>query len=231
MILRLRDKYGRFLVLLVALVAYLLVYPFLEDSESRVILLVLTLGIPVAGVYAVSAGRRNLIIASILALPLVADYLTNAEWPLALSAGFPMLLYVFVLGTVLKQVLSSKQITLDTLFGSAAGYLLMGLTWATAYNWLERASPGSFTINPANDLGAAGVQWFDAIHFSYVTLTTLGYGEITPVGSLARSLSFLEAAAGVFYMAFLVARLVSGYMTKEELEAYGAEAQGLRRRG
>ena len=107
----------------------------------------------------------------------------------------------------------------SALFGSAAGYLLMGLTWATAYSWIERSNPGSFVINPANDLGATGMQWFDSIHFSFVTLTTLGYGEITPVSSLARSLSFLEAAAGVLYVAFFVARLVSGYMTKEELEA------------
>lgn len=220
MILRLRDKYGRFLVLLVALVAYLLVYPLLEDSDSRLILLVLTLGIPIAGVYAVSASRRDLIIASVLALPLVVDYLTpSVEWPLVLSLGTALLLYCFVLARVLGGVLGSKQVTLDTLFGAAAGYLLMGLTWATAYSWIERSTPGSFTINPANDLGAAGVQWFDAIHFSYVTLTTLGYGEITPVSSLARSLSVLEAAAGVLYIAFLVARIVSAYMTKEEMEA------------
>jgi hypothetical protein len=220
MILRLRDKYGRFLVLLVALVAYLVLYPLLEHKDNRVILLVLTLGIPVAGVYAVSARRRDLIIATVLALPLVADYLTpNVQWPLVLSIGFPLLLYVFVLVTVLGAVLGSKQVTLDTLFGAAAGYLLMGLTWATAYSWIERSSPGSFVINSANDLGEMGLQWFDAIHFSYVTLTTLGYGEITPLSSLARSLSFLEAAAGVLYIAFLVARLLSAYMTKEELEA------------
>lgn len=222
MILRLRDKYGRFLVLLVALVAYLLVYPLLENSDNKLILLVLTLGIPIAGVYAVSASRRDLIIASVLALPLVADHLTRGvEWPLVLSMGFPLLLYVFVLVTVLKAVLGSRQVNLDTLFGAAAGYLLMGLAWATAFFWVERSSPGSFVINPANDLGASGVQWFDAIHFSYVTLTTLGYGEITPVSSLARSLSFLEAGAGVLYIAFLVARIVSAYMTKEELEATG----------
>jgi hypothetical protein len=222
MILRLRDKYGRFLVLLVALVAYLLVYPLLENSDSRLVLLVLTLGIPIAGVYAVSANRRDLVIALVLALPLVADYLTpNIEWPLVLSLGFPLLLYIFVLVRVLDAVIESKHVTLDTLFGAAAGYLLMGLAWATAFSWVERSSPGSFTINAANDVGSAGVQWFDAIHFSYVTLTTLGYGEITPVSSLARSLSFLEAAAGVLYIAFLVARIVSGYMTKEELEATG----------
>jgi len=221
MILRLRDKYGRFLVLLVALVAYLLVYPLLEDSDNKLILLVLTLGIPIAGVYAVSANRRDLVIAVVLALPLVADSLTPGVWPLVLSMGFPLLLYVFVLVTVLKAVLGSRQVNLDTLFGAAAGYLLMGLAWATAYSWIERAQAGSFVINPANDLGASGVQWFDAIHFSYVTLTTLGYGEITPVSSLARSLSFLEAGAGVLYIAFLVARIVSAYMTKEELEATG----------
>lgn len=219
MILRLRDNYGRFLVLFVALVAYLLAYPLLEDSDSRIILLVLTLGIPVAGVYAVSASKRDLVIASVLALPLLADYLTPGQWPLVLSMGFPLLLYVFVLVKVLGAVLGSKHVTLDTLFGAAAGYLLMGLTWATAFSWVERANPGSFTINPANDLGATGVQWFDAIHFSFVTLTTLGYGEITPVSSFARSLSVLEATAGVLYIAFLVARLMSAFLTKEELEA------------
>ena len=222
MILRIRDRYGRFLSLLVAIVGYLLVYPLLVDSQSSVVLLVLTLGIPVAGVYAVSASRRDLVIASVLALPLVADYMTpGTDWPLVLSMGFPLLLYLFVLATVVGHVLSSRQVTLDTLFGAAAGYLLMGLAWATAYSWIERSSPGSFVINPANDVGSTGIQWFDAVHFSYVTLTTLGYGEITPVSAFARSLSFLEAIAGVLYIAFLVARLVSGYITEDELAMRG----------
>lgn len=221
MILRLRDKYGRFLVLLVALILYLVLYPLLEGSDSRFVVILLTLGIPVAGVYAVSGERRDFIIAAILALPLVADYIMpGVPWPLALSVGFPLLLYTFVLSIVLREVLGSEQVTLDTLFGAAAGYLLIGFVWATAYSWIEWARPGSFYVNPPNDMGGIGMQWFDAIHFSYVTLTTLGYGEITPVSSLARSLSFLEAAAGVLYIAFLVARIVSGYMTKdEELEA------------
>lgn len=219
MILRLRDKYGRFLVLLVALVLYLILYPLFEGSDSKLVLLVLTLGIPAAGVFAVSGDRRDFIIAAILGLPVLLDYLTpGVQWPLVLSMGFPLLLYVFVLAVVLREVLGSKQVDLDTLFGAAAGYLLIGFVWAIAYSWIERSMPGSFFINPANDMGEAGVQWFDAIHFSYVTLTTLGYGEITPVGSLARSLSFLEAATGVLYIAFLVARIVSSYISKEELE-------------
>lgn len=220
MILRLRDKYGRFLVLLAALVLYLVLYPFVDASDSRLVLILLTMAVPVAGVYAVSGDRRDFIIATILALPILADYLTpSIQWPLFLSLGFPLLLYIFVFKTVVREIVKSKRVDLDTLFGAAAGYLLMGLTWATAFSWVERANPGSFTINPANDLGATGVQWFDAIHFSFVTLTTLGYGEITPVSSFARALSVLEATAGVLYIAFLVARLMSAFLTKEELEA------------
>ena len=222
MILRIRDRYGRFLTLLVAIVGYLLVYPLLEGSASDPMLAVLTLSIPVAGVYAVSASRRDLAIATVLALPLIADYLTpGTPWPLGLSLGFPLLLYMFVLLTVVRQVLSSKQVTLDTLFGAAAGYFLIGLVWATAYTWIELSSPGSFAMNPVNDPAATGFNWFESIHFSYVTLTTLGYGEITPVSPFARSLSFLEAATGVLYVAVLVARLVSGYMSKDELAARG----------
>lgn len=219
MILKIRDRYGRFLTLLVAIVAYLILFPLLEESESYIVALALTLLIPIAGVYAVSDKRRNLIIATVLAIPVVIDFLIpNLEWPLLLTYGALVALYGFVLLTVLSEVLGSKTVTLDTLFGAAAAYLLIGLTWASVFAYLERSGPGAFTVNPANDVGATGMQWFDFVHFSYVTLTTLGYGEITPVTSIARSLSFLEAAAGVLFLAFLVAHLVSAHRPNEEGE-------------
>jgi hypothetical protein len=213
MILKLRDRYGRFLTLLVAIVAYLVLFPLLQESSNDLIAAALTLMIPIAGVYAVSAERRTLVIASILAIPVVLELVTPNEWPPLFTYGSLVALYGFVLLRVLREVLSSVEVSLDTLFGAAAAYLLMGLAWASMFMYLERSRPVSFVINAANDVGPAGLQWFEMIHYSYVTLTTLGYGEITPVSSIARSLSFLEAATGVLYLAFLVARLVSAHMS------------------
>ena len=68
--------------------------------------------------------------------------------------------------------------------------------------------PGAFTINPANDIYWR-VTWWDLLYFSFTTLTSTGYGEITPVTSHARSLVMLEQITGVMYVALLVARLAN----------------------
>ena len=216
--MKIRGRYGRFLLLLVAIVVYLLLYPLMQDMHT-LLRVALTILIPIAGVYAVSSSSRNLVIASILALPVVADYATpQSPWPPLITYGALAALYGFILVTVLREVVSSKRVTLDTLYGAAAAYLLIGLTWAAFYTYLERARPGSFTVPPTSDVDAAGRVWFDMVHFSYVSLTTVGYGDITPATYFARSLSFLEAATGVLFLAFLVARLVAAHLqagTKE----------------
>ncbi len=207
-----RATASRFLLLLIAIVAYLLLYPLLQSAHALLRVL-LTLSIPVAGIYAVSNNARSLVIASILAFVVVLDYATpQYPWPPIITYGALVALYSFILVTVLREVLRSKSVSLDTLYGAAAAYLLMGLTWAAMYTYLERARPGSFTITPASDVGVAERVWFDMVHFSYVSLTTVGYGDIAPASHLARSLSFLEAATGVLFLAFLVARLVAAHL-------------------
>lgn len=115
--------------------------------------------------------------------------------------------YVFTLIHVLAYVLRGVEITRDKLYGAISVYLLVGLAWAAAYALLQAVAPGSFTS--ASDKP-------DLIFFSFVTLTTLGYGDITPVTGPARSLALLEAVTGVLYLAVLVARLVSAYRPSAE---------------
>jgi hypothetical protein len=101
---------------------------------------------------------------------------------------------------------AGRGITADRLRGAACAYLLMGLAWALAYRLIERFIPGSFAGLAA--IEADGMETPQMVYYSFVTLTTLGYGDITPVRPLAETLSFLEAFVGQFYLTVLVAFLV-----------------------
>jgi hypothetical protein len=122
--------------------------------------------------------------------------------PWVQGTGFVSLL-LFEL-VVLGQTLRAGPITFHRIQGAVAAYLLLGIIWAYAYALLEHLRPGAFS----GPLSAAdGARAF--FYFSFVTLTTTGYGDILPLHPAARSLAMLEAVTGPLYLAILVARLVS----------------------
>jgi hypothetical protein len=104
---------------------------------------------------------------------------------------------------ILIHLFQEKEITVDVFSGAICVYFLLGFMWAFAYTLLEVMSPGSFQTSQG--LGA-GLSEF--VYYSFVTMTTLGYGDITPISSPARSLSLLEAIIGQLYLAVMIARLV-----------------------
>lgn len=114
---------------------------------------------------------------------------------------------------IISHILGHEEVVSDTLFGAACVYLLLGLVWMVAYTLLERVHPGSFHFNSVD--AASGVPAvFDFLYYSFVTLTTLGYGDVTPLTPRARSLAVLEAIVGVLFVAVLIARLVGLYGQK-----------------
>jgi hypothetical protein len=102
---------------------------------------------------------------------------------------------------VLAKVLRHGTITSQRIQGAVAVYLLFGLIWANAYEWTESVHPNAFTGAVAN-----GSSW---TYYSFVTLTTMGYGDVTPRHPLARSLATAEALTGQLYIAILISRLVA----------------------
>jgi hypothetical protein len=110
---------------------------------------------------------------------------------------------------------------LDLIYATICVYLLIGVAWAYVYSVLENIFPGSFNFplnllqaNPSLNEGRKHLTLL--FYYSFVTLTTLGYGDITPVTPPAQSLSTLEAIMGQFYIAILVARLVGIYASKNK---------------
>jgi hypothetical protein len=118
--------------------------------------------------------------------------------------------YLFTIGHVLRYVLAPGQVTTDKIHGAIAAYILTGLLWATLYIFLDHLQPGSFTDSAAGN-STNQLPPEDLLYFSFVTLTTTGYGDVAPVTAHARSLAILEQLAGTFYIAILIARLTGLY--------------------
>jgi hypothetical protein len=116
-----------------------------------------------------------------------------------------LIFYVWAIWLAGKQVLYSTVVDFNRIIGAICIYLLMGVIWAMMYLFIAQFLPGSFN-------GIDQQLWYDnfsdVAYYSFVTLTTLGYGDITPVAPIARFLVYMEAVVGVFYMAILVASLV-----------------------
>jgi len=120
-------------------------------------------------------------------------------WPHLLTiASLLMLLYI-----LLSQVFAPGPVTAMRLQGAIAAYLLFGIAWAHAYAIVGSAIPGSFTI-PERQLHLPS-EWF---YFSFVTLTTVGFGDIVPLHRVARALTVGEVLTGQLYLAVLIGRLV-----------------------
>ncbi len=125
-------------------------------------------------------------------------------------------LFVFlILATfnAMRQVAVGNDINPNRIVGAICIYLLLGVMWSIAYSVLEYLQPGSFKGLTELAMPAWNPDW---IYFSFVTITTLGYGDITPLTQTARSLSFAEAIVGQFYIAVLVAGLVSAYISAKQ---------------
>jgi hypothetical protein len=177
--------------------------PFLFDLLFSLLLL--------SGVAAVSPRRafRIAVIAVVCVALLVrwAMYMWPASslgiWEAALSVVALSILTALVL----TQVFQEGPVTGYRIQGAIAAYLLLGLIWTSAYELLYRAVPGVFRFAEVQ-AGPARLM-HGLAYFSFVTLTTVGYGDITPVHPMARSLAMAEALVGQLYPAILIGRLVS----------------------
>jgi len=113
-----------------------------------------------------------------------------------------------------NQIVHDREISANRVIGTMSLYLLLGLMWAVAYAILEMLTPGAFSglVEPLSQGWSS--EW---LYFSFVTMTTLGYGDITPITAIARTLAYMQAIFGQFYIAIVVAGLVSAYITEQRL--------------
>ncbi len=223
---------GKFFLLLVALLLIFVIYPLFDNNIAQLIHLnILITIILLVGIYAVSKNRRYFFLALSLALPILfAGYMSHFfvhGTLILIGLSFGVIFFSFTATTILGAILSSEDVTRDTIFGSICVYLLFGVIWALLYSITEVVLPGSFAIGPFSNLhygepfipkGFTPVDFSHFVYYSFVTLTTLGYGDIVAVTNPARTLSMLEAIVGQLYLVVLVTRLVGMHIAQRGTE-------------
>lgn len=141
---------GRTTLLLTVLVLFLVLFPYLTGRVGRIFLSLLYIGIPVAGIHAVSGTRRHATIAFVLGLPAIAAalqiFFEPAAVPRPLAPISSAVFYAYATVTILMTVMRSRKVTVDTIYGVISVYLLIGFTWMSLYAMLEQFAPGSFSV-------------------------------------------------------------------------------------
>jgi hypothetical protein len=212
-----RLKFHRFsaVELLIALGLLFVSFPFVEEIKGGEVIVAILLSLVLLSAVVAVADRKGVfLIALLLASPAI-----GSRWfyhfrpdlvppPVFLAAE--LVLIAFVVVNLLRFVLRAPSVNAEVLCASISAYLMLGLMWTVAYWLMDRLTPGgAFAFN--TNAGQQSMNGFNAFYFSFITLSTVGYGDITPVSRIARWLAATEAITGLLYVAVLIARLVSLY--------------------
>jgi voltage-gated potassium channel len=123
--------------------------------------------------------------------------------------------FAFALYGILRGIFA-RQVSGDAIFAAVCGYILLGIIWTLLYSAVDTASPGSFRLPATATSEATSVRPDRGTlsYYSFITLATVGYGDVAPTTPLARTLAWIEAITGQFYLAILVAGLVGFKVTQ-----------------
>lgn len=221
-LIRRSSNLGRFGSMLVVLVVLMVVSSVTRHKgEGLELLSLIFSALLAAGVYSVS-GRPAFVYCAIgLALPaLTFEWFSNyytTTWTVVVNLTLMGLFVAFVASVILYEILDEEGVSLDTIFGGIVVYLLLGVGWAFGYAIIMHLNPGSFPLE------GQGLQTLresfeflpqELIYFSFVTMTTLGYGDMSPTNPIARTFAILQAVTGQLYVAIFIARLVALHITQ-----------------
>lgn len=205
--------------LLYSLLIILLAFPVLQDFAY----LGLIAGVVLAGalfvaVRAIANRRWHVVVSGFLGTAAIIGYfgdLLGFGTPFELGGQIGFGLFFLFVGIIIMTniMLHIRQVTSELIYGSINVYLLVALAFAFAHAAIEFIQPGSISGLESLSMGDGHIMPF--IYYSFVTITTLGYGDISPVTGPAASLAYVEAVFGQLYIAIMIARLMGLYVANE----------------
>jgi hypothetical protein len=197
--------------LLVVLLLLIVVSPSIPEGNSGVLFELVFDSILIAGVYSVGPGRHRW---PFLLLTVVT---LAVRWGELLSGGpqldvgallITMLWLIYAVSIIIGHLFQRRDVTVDALLGAVVTYLLAAVAFTFAFEIVELLQPGSFSGIPDQARSHRAELGSSMLYFSFVCITTMGYGDIVPVSGIARPLAVLEGVFGQLYLAVMIARLV-----------------------
>ena len=192
--------------------ALLIAFPLLEDIARPLILIIPVAAVFLAGVVVADGGRahvrRGVAIAAVQLGFTILSLITRGAGMLYLASVTcallsTVILILFSTYCVMRYVLKARVITGDQIYAGICMYVMLGFAFGAVFYLVNILDPNSFGATPAS------ADTPDLMYFSFVTLATLGYGDIVPRSNAARYVAVVEALAGMIYIAVFMARLVS----------------------
>jgi voltage-gated potassium channel len=206
----------RFVWLLAAMFGLLVLVPADRSGiAERVLAAVLLTAVYAAAFLVVLADARYRLGGLLIGFPALIGAWANllapgAAPPSVVVAGhvLSVIFLTFLISVILRMVFLRRAVSGDDIAASLCAYLLIGAAFGHVYALVEALAPGSFRGDAFAAADASGNAYLLLTYFSYVTLTTVGFGDITPGTGLTRGLAATEAVVGQFYLAVLVASLI-----------------------
>ncbi len=214
-----KKRFG-FQGLLASLLLLILLPGFLGPNYADIIPILFAL-LMIACLYLVATEKKYLTIGLVLAVPALITHWSFGLLPetarLTINSVLQIAFLSYVCGHIYTYLFTARKIVSDVIFAALCLYFLLGIVWTFAYFLIEINSPGAISL--VSELGSAATNprdlLRDILYFSFVTITTLGYGDITPVSRLAQSLAIIQAFVGQIYIAIVIARLVAMQLAAE----------------
>jgi len=223
-----KQQQFRFLILLICLVSFILFLPVLYDNNVMLFLVHILYGaMLLITIYVLAENKKLLFFGVLLALPnfiILCFGLSNSSNTIITNIRLLSSLSVdiFVIVFLLYKIFQTRVVTINVIYAAICVYLLLGVTWGVIYTLIEYNSPGSFHgihgIHAMAELSVIDdiVLYYtvDFLYYSFITLTTLGYGNIYPLTNLGNAFASVEAITGSLFIAILIGRLLGMHIAQ-----------------
>lgn len=223
-----RLKNPNFYYLLAGLLSLLLINPTINDLlgySSNFLTSVTFSSCMIIGIWSLHGSKTLFRVALVLIAISTTLSILNALYPQLPLEMFNMLVVLIfcVMSAIfiLAEITADLKVDANRVVGGICLYLLIGLVFGIAYTILEALLPGSFSNMPEQ----AQSMNSELIYYSYVTLTSVGYGDIVPLRPLVRTIAYLEAIIGVFYMAIMIGSMIGLLLNRAGSQTKDSKSQ------
>lgn len=226
------PQYG-FALLLTMLLAFLVINPILlETPAGNVVLEILISSIILSIMYLLKKRTYTFSLFLILLLPTLyfswSNLVEYSSTRQITALSLNLVILIIAMGSIFSHLLRYRSIDLNIIMGALCLYIMAAMSWGLLYAILEIGAPGSFSgvlTGPYDltHLDKTNATFTSLIYFSVVTITTLGYGDITPISTVARSAAIIEVLFGVFYLGTIISTLIGLRLHQSILEREGLD--------
>jgi len=211
---------NKYLFLLLSLLFFFITSSLISDAmQAKIILGILFSIILVFSTYIIYREKYLLYAAATAAvLTFISSWISTFfqanHYFLLFNYSISTIFFLFITVMILSYVMRDKVISSATLYGAICGYLLIGLSWSFLYLIVSSFDPNAFNVFENRQVSLF-TELKDYIYYSFVCLSTLGFGDLVPRSDIARTLSWMEAITGQIYLTVWIARLVGIHVAQQ----------------